>query len=339
MAKIPEQVKNVRVIPSLKNFLWHQGKVRDTYKMPIKGKAFNSVLLPVATDRISIFDFVLNALISRKGEVLTALTHFWLAQMFRDFPNHLIPTEIYGSPRNFAADMKIDFKDMPLERCLAVREVGIPPYEIILRHHIGGSVFKKYQETGMAGGQELPPNLPKWSALDKPIFTPSTKADEGHDINIDADAYFEAMGDLGSQSVEMFMKMYMEAYAYAKKRGILILDTKFEGLDIVADEVLTPDSSRFTTIDDWKIAIKKGRDPIFYDKELVRQWGKTVETPFGVTGIHKLDPENDEHVAFVHSLKLPEEIVEETTRRYLDIFERLTEMSLDDYQKENLLVD
>ncbi|HDH31739.1 MAG TPA: hypothetical protein ENH26_03125, partial [Candidatus Wolfebacteria bacterium] len=138
-------------------------------------------------------------------------------------------------------------------------------------------------------------------------------------------------------AVEMFETIYTAAYNYAKKRGILILDTKFEGDEVIADEVITPDSSRFTTIDDWEKAMTEGRDPIFYDKEPVRQWGKAIETPFGSTGIHKLDPENADHVKFVHELEVPAEIIEETTNRYLDIFQKITDSDLDDYQKNNQL--
>ena len=320
MANIPEGVKNISIIPSIKEYLINQGKVRDTYRLPYGD---DSLLLLCATDRLSIFDFVLNALVPDKGEILTTLTEFWFTEILAEFPNHLMSSIAYPG-KNYASDLKEIFSDIPLNRCLAVEEVEIPPYEMIFRHHLGGSVFKEYQETGKAGGQKLPGGLPRWSYLDQPLFTPSTKSKDGHDANISASDYYEAMGEKGRESVIMFKDAYTKAYTFAREKGILILDTKFEGLDIIADEVLTPDSSRFTTVEDWRKAMLEKREPIFYDKEVVRQWGKTVKTPFGTTGIHMLWPKNPEHVAFVHGLEVPAEIIEETSRRYLEIFYRLT---------------
>jgi phosphoribosylaminoimidazole-succinocarboxamide synthase len=320
MAKIPERIKNASVIPSLKEHLVYQGKVRDTYKLPCGDE---NLLLLCATDRLSIFDFVLNALVPNKGEILTALTEFWLTEVLAEFPNHLMRSIAYPG-KNYAFDLKEVFPDIPLNRCLAVEEVEIPPYEMIFRHHLGGSIFKKYEETGMAGGQKLPQRLPRWSFLDQPLFTPSTKSKDSHDVNISASDYYEAIGEKGRESVKMFKDAYKKAYAFAREKGILILDTKFEGLNIIADEALTPDSSRFTTVEDWTKAMEEKRDPIFYDKEVVRQWGKTVKTPFGATGIHMLWPKNPEHVAFVHGLEVPAEIIEETSGRYFSIFYRLT---------------
>ncbi len=143
----------------------------------------------------------------------------------------------------------------------------------------------------------------------------------------------------------MLIDAYMKAYAYASEKGIFILDTKFEigvcpdGSVAIIDEGLTPDSSRFTSADDWEKAMAENRDPIFYDKEPVRVWGKTIETPFfdskceHIVGIHKLNPGNSDHVDFVHSLKVPEEIITATTERYCNIFQTLTDHSLENYQK------
>lgn len=195
----------------------------------------------------------------------------------------------------------------------------------------------------MAGGHSLTPGLAKWSRLDRPLFTPSTKAESGHDKNISANEYFAAMGQDGYNCASMFEKAYSIAYEYAEARGILILDTKFEGLTMLADEVLTPDSSRFTTVEDWELAMKEGRDPIFYDKEPVREWGRTVQTPFvnrngkSIIGLHKLDPEDPAHLEFAHSVAVPPEVVQQTTARYLDIFEKLAGESLEDYQQKYLI--
>jgi len=316
------------------------GKVRDTYYLN------DDRLLVVATDRISIFDFVLNALVPQKGEVLTALTHFWLTEVLYNFKHHLIKSD--QSEYNAAHDLQGGpFTDLPLERCLVVKNLSgcVWPFEMIYRHHIGGSIYKKYLETGMAGGQVITPNLPQWSKLDKPIFTPSTKEDVGHDVNVDADYFFRHMEEGGvryaHEVANMLAEAYAIAYAYAEQKGILILDTKFEtAAGIIIDEIITPDSSRFVLKEDWEDAMEKRRSPDFHDKQPVRDLFMKVMTPFlnkkdgsPITGINNLDPENNEHVTFVHGLEVPEEIISGTTKRYLDIFERITGRALADYQR------
>jgi len=323
-----------------------QGKVRDTYYLD------EDRLLVVASDRISVFDFVLNTLIPKKGEVLTALTHFWLTKII-PFENHLIPSrwKEIDFTENAAADLKEDgLLQLPLERCLVVRNLAgkMYPFEMIYRHHIGGSVFKKYQKTGIAGGHQLPLGLPKWSKLDAPIFTPSTKEDVGHDVNVDANYFFAEMEKAGlsaeaTEMVSMLARAYAMAYEYAEERGILILDTKFEVAGgIIADEILTPDSSRFALKIDWEQALAEGRDPKFHDKQPVRDAMAKVVTPFlddkdqPIIGINNLNPENEEHVAFVHSLEIPDDVIAGTTERYLKIFEMITGTSLEDYQLDEL---
>ena len=342
MAKIPPKIRDLALMTSLMKFLIHQGKVRDSY-------IISKLLLLVASDRISIFDFVLAAIVPKKGEVLTALTHFWLTSVLKNFPNHLV--SLGDDPhKNYVLKLREAYPDIDPRRCLVARQAEIPEWEMIYRAHIGGSIYNKYLETGKAGGQSLPLGLPKWSRLTRPIFTPSTKAKEGHDINKDAEDYFAAMGERGKRANEMFLSAYTLAYAHAKARGILILDTKFEGLDVIADEVITPDSSRFTTVEDWKKAMAEGRDPVFFDKQPVRDWGATVVTPFfykkdkkghkkgeRVIGLNNLDPKDEEHIAFVHGLEVPEDIILLTTERYLMIFKMLTGMSLEDYQERYLL--
>lgn len=307
-----------------------QGKVRDTWRLD----QYAELLLVLATDRLSIFDFVLPVLVPRKGEVLTALTHFWLTKILSDFPHHLVASS--EDPRlNMAHDIKRDVPSLPLERCLVIQRVEIPPFEMIFRHHLGGSVWRAYEERGVVAGHKLLSGLKRWQFLESPLFTPSTKEQEGHDVNITMEEYVQAMGDRGHRAIRMFMDAYERAYNYAKQRGILILDTKFEGLDVIADEVLTPDSSRFTTAEDLEAAIRDGRDPIFYDKELVRQWGRKVQTPWGI-GINNLDPTNTEHLAFVAGLEVPDEVVAATTQRYLEIFFMLTGLKLHEYQEAEM---
>ncbi len=333
MAVLPECVKRPPLtndgrslsdqLSSLGWLQFNRGKVRDTYwRSDDLG-----CLLVVATDRLSIFDFVLPTLVPQKGVILTALTHFWLTRVLTDVEHHL-------------TDLLVD-SALPRERCLLVRKVAMEPFEMIFRHHIGGSVWKEYQKQGTAGGHILPDGLTRWQKLNSPIFTPSTKEESGHDVNITAASYLEARGEEGRQNVEKLSGAYSRAYAYAERRGILILDTKFEIATpfTLADEVLTPDSSRFTVATDLVAATADGRDPIFYDKERVREWGRTVQTPFGTVGINNLDPENPDHLKFVHSIEVPSEVVAETAERYQQIFEMLVGMPLSEYQRTGMGIE
>ena len=311
--------------------LLNQGKVRDIYEYPGR----SDLLLIVTTDRASIFDFVLPRLVPKKGEVLTALTHFWLTEVLREFPHHLEPSR---KNRNLNAvhDLKEEFPRIPLERCLVVLKTEIPPYEMIFRYHLGGSVYRTYCETGLVGGLAVPSGMPKWGKLPHPHFTPSTKAERGHDVNISVSEYLKKMGEAGFKAVQMFMAAYTKAYAYAAERDILILDTKFEGLTMITDEVLTPDSSRYTTETSFDRAIWEGHDPVFLDKQVIRDWGMTVPTPFGI-GLNVLkDPEDAEQLDFVSKLMIPDDIVEEASIRYLSLFEMLVGSDLKDYQQSNM---
>lgn len=326
ISKIPSSVINKEEEESFKILgypLMSRGKVRETYCLD------KDTLVVVASDRLSIFDFVLPTSVKHKGEVLTAISHFWMTSVLSGYPNHLIGCSEKIAPVN------------AVKRSLLVVNLKneMDDSELIFRHHIGGSVYVGYQKTGKAGGQDLEPGLKKWSKLPEPLFTPSTKEDVGHDMNIDAASYFQKMGQPGHDFVAMLKQAYSEAYEYAASRGILILDTKFEGSSskmIIADEILTPDSSRFVDDNDWQQAMDQKREPKFLDKEIVRSWGKSVETPFDVVGINNLDPTNAEHLSFVHGLKIPEEITEELSNTYLNIFERLTGFSLEQYQKEKM---
>ncbi|MDP2943978.1 MAG: phosphoribosylaminoimidazolesuccinocarboxamide synthase [bacterium] len=348
MVQIPKNLKSDRLSSHLSGTGLQrvfQGETRDVWRVD------SNSLLVVATDRISFSGFVLSELVPKRGEVLTALAHFWPTKVLYEFNHYLIESETHPG-FNDAWDLREDFLHaLPLERCLTVEDMTgeIYPFKMIFRHHIGGSVYKDYLKTGLAGGQQLPPNLPEWTKLEWPIFTPSTKEDVGHDVNADADYFYsqmakKGMGVGGRQAVYMLGQAYATAYAYARTKGILILDTKFKvasGPKIV-DEILTPDSSWFVLKEDWEEAMAEGRDPSFMDKQPVIDWGEKTLTPFKdvsgqlITGINKLNPANPEHVAFVHNLKIPKEVITDITIRNLTMFRMLTGQSLEDYQKNDM---
>lgn len=333
MAVIPEVVAcsefNRRLV-ALGYILLYRGKVGELYDTGRNGQ-----VLMVRSDRLSIFDFVLPCLVPKKGEVLIALTHYWLTQVFPNVPNHLLAWGGQNDRWSNTGWNSEDVAKLPLERTILVEQCKIWPYEMVYRAHIGGSVWKQYLENGTAGGNQLPLGLSKWQKLDAPIFTPTSKAETGHDIAMSVNDYAARTGEPGTRLAAVGQDIYKEAYQHAAEHGILILDTKFEisPSGKLVDEVLTPDSSRFTTTEDLVAAIREGRDPIFYDKQPVRDWGKTVETDWGV-GLQNLDPANDEHLAFVANLNIPTGVVGETTTRYLDIFQRITGMDLHTYQLE-----
>ncbi len=293
--------------------LIHQGKVRDTYKLP-----GSELLLLVASNRVSIFDFVLPALVPEKGRVLTHLTTLWLSNVLFNFKNHLIS---YGAHLDRHL-LPILHNNVELQaRSIVVLDLKMIPVECIVRDYLTGSGLDSYKETGHICGHALPAGLHDGSRLPNPIFTPTTKADEGHDEHMDA---FSVEQLYGYGPEELSLAIFEKASRYAAERGIIIADTKMElgyyNSDIlIGDEIFTPDSSRFWLKESWEEAVAQKKSPAGYDKQPVREWGKTVSTPFGVIGINKLNPANKEHVEFVHSLTVPPAVIEETTRRYLQI--------------------
>lgn len=315
--------------------LWHMGKVRNTYK----NNNHPGLLFVVATDRLSIFDFVLPVLVAFKGEVLTALTHHWLMHVLQKWPHHLVPSQL--NPNfNAAYDFAQIYPGFPVERILVVRELEMQLFELIFRGHIGGSVWADYEATSTVTGILLPEGLMKWQKLPDPIFplfTPSSKAENDHDINLTQAYYFNAMGEGVFDVIESYRSMYREAYDYALAQGIIIADTKFEGdpYGTVGDEILTPDSSRFIDREELVLAQRVGRNPRFLDKQPVRDEGEQIKTPWGA-GINKLQPSNANHLAFVDSIHFPKKIIKETTQRYLYIVKRLTGKTLREYQQTEM---
>ncbi len=316
-------------VPTLSGLhLLHRGKVRDTYDLG------NRLLLVVASNGLSIFDFVLNAMVDEKGAILTALNHFWLTQLEEiGIKTHLIaagsaidaylPEELRGNPELQS-------------RALVVRQLKMAPIEFIARQCLTGSGFKDYQKNGEVCGHKLPLGIQDSDALPAAIDTPTTKAEEGHDMPLDAD-------EIRTQYPEETTTLF-EAFAHIAERafesGIVLADTKMEfgrdqdGILYLADEVGTPDSSRFWDRNEWLAGRKKEarKAPPPNDKQLVREWG--IEQ-----GINKLDPLLSEDVAKVHALHVPNELLEATTQTYRYIFWRLTWMRLEEYQRERMDID
>lgn len=254
------------------------GKVRDNYD------AGDDHILVVASDRVSVFDVVLPQEVPGKGKVLTTLTEFWLGNIFSDIANHMVTTDM-------EAGIPEELKGIPdlAGRGMLVRRAEMLPLECIVRGYLYGSVTKEYETKGTATGIKLPPGLLKASKLPEPIFTPSTKAEVGHDENITLAQAGELVDpNLLKEVSELSIEIYTRAHAYAAERGIILADTKFEfgvidGELCLCDEVLTPDSSRFWERETWV----PGQEPVSYDKQYVRnyyadnhpEWKKTAPAP------------------------------------------------------------
>jgi len=317
MAKIPNLVKG-NPLPGLS--LLSQGKVRDTYGLP----DYPDNLLPVASDRISIFDHVLAALVEGKGAILTAMNVFWRAEVLKGFEHDLVA---FGTGIDKFLPEALRGRPELQARALVIRKLEMDPVERIVRGVLTGSSVEPYMETGMVCGHRLPPGLHDGSKLPFSIFTPTTKEEEGHDVHITADSVAEKYGVMPER---ISLQAYTQAAEFAAGRGILLADTKFEGVgSVIADEVLTPDSSRYWSIAAWIEAQKKGKLPQAYDKEFVRTWGKEI-------GINKRDPKKPEDVAWVHDQIVPQDVLAQTTRLYRYIFWRLTGMMLEWFQKEKM---
>jgi len=279
--------------------LARRGKVRDVYEVD------DERLLIVATDRISAFDSVSPTPIERKGEVLTALSNFWFAKLGHIVPNHLITTNIEEMPEAVRAHA-----DELRGRSMLVTRTDVFPVECVVRGYLVGSGWKDYQRTGEVCGHKLPAGLRESEKLEKSIFTPATKAESGHDENISEEQMAEIVGREVMETLrEISLRVYTEAADYARGRGIIIADTKFEfgrdrdGRIILIDEVLTPDSSRFWPVDSYEV----GQSQPSFDKQYVRDYLESVKW-------NKQPP----------CPELPPEIAQATTRRYLEAYELMT---------------
>jgi phosphoribosylaminoimidazole-succinocarboxamide synthase len=268
------------------------GKVREIFELD------DERLLLVASDRISTFDVVLPTEIPDKGRVLTGLSGFWFARTREIVPNHLLALRADG-------------------RSTEARRLSMLPIECVVRGYLAGSGWKDYTASGSVCGHDLPAGLRESDRLPAPIFTPATKAQTGHDENIDREQAAELVGaELLAEAERVSLALYGFASEYAADRGIVIADTKFElGLDergtlTLGDEALTPDSSRFWPADEYE----PGRAQPSFDKQYVRDWCESL-------GWEKAPP----------GPELPDVIVDGTRARYVEAFERLTGIAFDDY--------
>lgn len=274
-----------------------RGKVRDIYDLGDK-------LLLIATDRVSAFDVVLPKGIPGKGKVLTEISLFWFREMERIVSNHVITAKVDEFPEEVKK-----YRDVLEGRSMLVRKASPFPVECIVRGYLSGSGWKEYKEKGSVCGIKLPQGLLESSRLEEPIFTPSTKTAEGHDINI---SFKEMINIVGKDTAErlkyLSLSIYTAAREIAEKKGIIIADTKFEfGLlndeVILIDELLTPDSSRFWSLKDYRVG--QGQDS--YDKQIVRDYLLTLKWDKRPPGP-----------------PLPEEIIRKTSARYREILKILT---------------
>jgi phosphoribosylaminoimidazole-succinocarboxamide synthase len=277
--------------------LWRRGKVRDVYDLGDR-------LLIVATDRISAFDVVLPTPIPAKGTVLTQLSLFWFRLLADVVPHHVVTADVADYPRELHA-----VRDQLEGRSMLVRKTEPFPVECVVRGYLAGSGWKDYQRTGAICGIRLPPGLRESDRLEQPIFTPSTKAETGHDENIS----FERMSDLvgarrATELRDLTLEIYRRARAHAEGRGILLADTKLEfglgeGRVVWIDEALTPDSSRFWPRDSYQ----PGRAQPSFDKQYVRDYLETLDWDKRPPGP-----------------PLPEDVVARTREKYLEAYARLT---------------
>ncbi|WP_233579184.1 phosphoribosylaminoimidazolesuccinocarboxamide synthase [Tautonia sociabilis] len=275
------------------------GKVRDVYDLGDR-------LLIVATDRISAFDWVLPTGIPDKGRVLTGLSAFWFDRL--DVPHHLLATDLDAA----GLDLSAEDRERLEGRIMVVRKAEVVPFECVVRGYLFGSAWREYRTRGTVVGERLPTSLVEGARLDPPLFTPATKAEQGHDENVSFEEMAGAVGaDLAATLRDLSVRLYREAADHARSKGLILADTKFEfgrdpesGTLLLVDEVLTPDSSRYWPVE----AYKPGIVPPSFDKQFVRDW-------LDSTDWDKQSPPPP----------LPEEIVARTRAKYIQAFEQLTD--------------
>jgi len=285
-----------------------KGKVRDTYDL-------GSHLLFIATDRMSAFDVVLPNGIPLKGSVLNRLSSFWFRHTKDLIPNHMTEAidDVHSLDSYLPEEQHFVYPSYLRGRSMVVKKTKRIPIECVVRGYLAGSAWEEYREKGTVAGAAMPAGLQRSQKLDHPIYTPTTKADTGHDLPIAREEIIKLIGvNIAQEIEEKALAIYKFAHEYALARGIIIADTKFEfGIDAgrltIIDEILTPDSSRFWAVDKYEV----GRAQDSFDKQPLRDW-------LAGTGWDKTPP----------GPELPDEIVAETSARYVQAYERLTERKL-----------
>ena len=282
--------------------LFIRGKVRNVYDL-------GDSLLMVVTDRISAFDVVFDELIPNKGKVLNSIAAFWFDYMKDVIANHVISTDPADYPMGLSA-----YADKLKGRSMWVRKVEMLPVECIVRGYLEGSALKEYKSTGRIGGIRMPEGMRQCDKLPAPMFTPSTKADEGHDINI---TYKELVDLIGKRDAEQLsdasLALYDKASALALSKGIILADTKFEfgkigGRLVIADEIFTPDSTRFWDLSEYE----PGRAQKSFDKQYLREWLETLDWDKTYPAPH-----------------LPGDVIAKTAAKYIEAYRLLTGKELE----------
>ncbi len=285
-----------------------KGKVRDAYDL-------GSHLLFIATDRMSAFDVVLPTGIPLKGHVLSRLSSFWFRRTKDIIPNHMAEAidDVHSLDSYVPQEQRFAYPSFLRGRSMVVKKTKRIPVECVVRGYLAGSAWEEYKKNGTVSGNRAPEGMKESQQLEQPLFTPTTKADVGHDEPMSKKDIIKLLGLNVAQEIEQVsINLYQYAHEYAKSRGLIIADTKFEfgienGKLIIIDEMLTPDSSRFWDIKKYEV----GRPQDSFDKQPLRDW-------LTATGWNKQPP----------GPALPENIVKETTQRYIQAYEYLTERKL-----------
>lgn len=272
------------------------GKVREIYEVD------EDKLMLVVSDRISAFDVILPSMVTNKGKVLNKISAFWFDYIKDIIPNHVISTDLKDFPEEFQTP---EFEG----RSMLVRKLKMLPIECIVRGYITGSGWSNYKQTGTVCGIKLPDGLQESQKLPEPIFTPTTKAAEGHDENISFEEVCNLIGaDLANEVKNKTIEIYKKCAEYALSKGIIIADTKFEfGLDennnlVIGDEVLTPDSSRFWPANEYEV----GKSQKSFDKQYIRDWLKK----------NNWSKES--------GIPIPQDVIDTTVAKYIEAYERIT---------------
>jgi len=330
MTKIPDGVANslFELIPDLKSLkMVSQGKVRNNFELP----GHPDKLLIVVSDRISIFDFVLPALVKGKGEVLNAINIYWRLR-FKGKDNFKDDLVAFGQDIDFWLPNNLQNNSDLQKRGVVVFKLDMLPIEAVVRGCLTGSGYESYLETGQVCGNILPPELRNGSLLEKPIFTPTTKAESGHDLPMNI-SQIKAL-PYGQDMIDLAIKLFTKASKIALRKDIILADTKLEfALNsdnqlVVCDEIFTPDSSRFWEKEVYLSAMDEKKLPPPLDKEFVRKWGKELECP-----LNNLDTEDAGNINYVHPLTVPRQVLEKTAELYHDdIFKMLASVELEEFQ-------